>query len=262
MSGAVKSVKKVFKKSIKTFSKVAPIAIGVAAVVFTAGSAFGALPSWGTAVQSLTGSSTLGNIMAGAVTQAGYGAAIGMAGAALTGGNITKGAQYGAAAGAVTGGISGAAGLPTDPLAKSAGPATGGVASQGAGTAGIPMQTAAGAAPAAAATAMGDATGAGAMAPGGWLERNGELVGGLLKGVGEGWVRSGEADEEGKSQIKILRERNRQIADNYRGQGNGLLRDGDTDYIPGLGPTSPSLPFAYEYVYNPESGRIEKVATA
>lgn len=254
MSGAVKSVKKVFKKAVKSVKKVLPIALGVGAVVFTAGSALGALPSWGDAITSLTGTSTLGNILAGAVTQAGYGAAAGMGVAAVTGGSITKGAQYGSIAGAVTGAASGAAGLPTDPFSKTQPPSPMPGTSQAmnyqtaAGTAGGPTV----AAPAA--TAAGTATGSGVMQPGGWLERNQELVGGLLGGIGESLIAGNEADDAGKTQLQIMRERQRLIADNYGSDGTGLLAPGDTDYIADNG-------YGFQYAYNPDTGRIEQVPT-
>jgi hypothetical protein len=258
MSGGLGGVKKVFKKVAKTVSKVLPVALGVGAIVFSAGSALGALPTWGSAVSSLTGSgSTLGNILTGAVTQAGYGAAAGMAVAAVTGGDVVKGAQYGGAAGAVTGGITGAM-QPTGPV--QAGPSQGGVPgpSQATPTAGpgLAIQTAS--APAAAAAPNVTGAAPGLLAPGGWLERNQELVGGVVSGVGKGLLESAAADDAGKSEIQILRERQRLINANY-GKGNvGLLGPGSTDYIQNI--SAQRIP--YRYAYNPESGMIEEVATA
>ena len=254
MSGALKGVKKVFKKVAKTASKVLPVALAVGAVVFSAGSALGALPSWGSAVTSLTGTSTFGNILAGAVTQAGYGSLIGMATAGVTGGDVIKGAQYGAAAGAVTGGITGAAGGPIDPLAPND-PATQGAATPGGGTM---VQTASGV-PATATPAVTTAAGAtptgaapGLLGAGGFVERNQELIGGVVGGLGKGLLAAGEADDEGKSQMKLLRERYKLDAANYGASGNGLLGPGSTDYIDTLG-------VPYEFAYNPKSGMIEKV---
>lgn len=268
MSGAVKAVKKVFKKVIKPIKKVLPIALAVGAVVFSAGSALGALPSWGDAVSSLTGTSTLGNILGGAITQAGYGAAIGAAGAAVTGNDITDGAGLGALAGAVTGGVTGAM-APSTPTGT---PTSGGSVYPGQPGSGITQTplpaspTPAGGAPIAAAAAAGggNATGSGLLAPGGWLERNQELVGGVIGGVGKGLLGAAEAEDVGKSQIKIMREREAQQARAYGGGNTGLLQKGDTAYIAQQGPfpTPSEGGFNYEYVFNPESGRIEKVATA
>ena len=264
MSGAVKSVKKVFKKVIKPIKKVLPIALAVGAVVFTAGNALGAMPSWGEAVSSMTGTSTLGNILGGAITQAGYGAAIGAAGAAVTGNDITTGAGYGAAAGAITGGITGAM-APSTPGAPATPSAPGSPTSTPITQTPLPPPPSAGAGPVAANTAAaaaggGNATGSGLLAPGGWLERNQELVGGLVGGVGKGLLASAESDDAGKQQIEIMRERQRQIAANYGTPSTGLLRQGDTGYIDDLGPyATPSQAFNYEYQFNPDTGRIEKV---
>jgi hypothetical protein len=253
MSGGVSNVKKIFKKVAKTVSKVLPVALGVGAIVFSAGNALGALPSWGSAVSSLTGSgSTLGNMLAGAVTQAGYGAAAGMAVAGVTGGDVVKGAQIGGAAGAVTGGVTGAL-QPTGPVQT--GPSQGG----GTPTQGLNIQTASGAPPSAAPAAAAAPNVAGAkpglLEPGGWLERNQELVGGVVSGVGKGLLESAAADDTGKSELRLLREKHRLAGANYGGKA-GLLGPGSTDYINNLTPQ----PIPYRYVYNPESGMIEEVA--
>lgn len=269
MSGAVKAVKKVFKKVVKPVAKVLPIALAVGAVVFTAGNALGALPSWGDAVSSMTGTSTIGNILGGAITQAGYGAAIGAAGAAVTGNSITTGAGLGAAAGAITGGVTGAMqpstpGTPTTP-GTTGSPSSSPITQTplppppSGAPAGAPVASAA----AAGVSGGGNATGAGLLAPGNWLERNQELVGGVVGGLGKGLLASAEADDAGKQQIDIMRERQAQIAANYGNPTKGLLGDGSTDYIKDLGPyQQPSQAFNYEYQFNPETGRIEKVASA
>jgi hypothetical protein len=256
MSGGLKGVKKVFKKVAKTVSKVLPVALAVGAVVFSAGSAFGALPSWGAAVTSLTGSGPLGSILAGAVTQAGYGSLAGMAVSGITGGDIMKGAQYGAAAGAVTGGITGAAGGQIDPLDNSPTTQSASNPTQGGGlniqtASGIPG-SAAGLPAAAAAAPAASGAAPGLLGPGGFVERNGELIGGVVSGVGKGLLAAGEAEDEGKSQMQLLRERQKLIANNYGGNA-GLLGEGSTDYIDDLG-------VPYEYALNPKSGMIEKVS--
>jgi hypothetical protein len=91
----------------------------VAAVVFTAGAAIpaiGAIVGTGGLSGAVGGllssvgieaSSTLGAVLTGAVTDAGFGSVIGAAGAAITGGNIMKGAETGMMTGAVAGGVGG-----------------------------------------------------------------------------------------------------------------------------------------------------------
>ena len=124
MSGAVKSVKKVFRKVLKVAKIVVPLALAAAAIYFTVGAAIpiaGTAGGWGAAAGSLSTSlglsSTLGGVVTGAITQAGYGAVLGGAVAAITGGDVNKGLLTGAIGGAVTGGVLGGAGLPTDPFA-------------------------------------------------------------------------------------------------------------------------------------------------
>lgn len=128
MSGIIKSVTKAFKKVVPNLKKILPYGLAIGALVFTAGAALGALPSWGTAVQGVVAklgiSETMAGILTGAVTQAGYGAALGAGGAFLTGKDPGKGALLGALTGAVTGGVSGGMGYETDPL-KSLNPDTG-----------------------------------------------------------------------------------------------------------------------------------------
>lgn len=122
--GMFSGVKKAFKKitTNKVFM-IAAVAVAAAAVVFTAGAALGVAPlaaGCGGAMTGLAGSmgltGTAASVVAGALTQAGYGAAIGFAGgglmSSLSGGSFMKGAMQGAGAGlltgAVTGGITGA----------------------------------------------------------------------------------------------------------------------------------------------------------
>ena len=85
MSGIVSGIGKVFSTVTSGVARVGKAIMGVGATTFTAGAATGAAPlaSGGLAgiVQKFTGTSTLGNILTGAITQAGYGALIG--GAAL-----------------------------------------------------------------------------------------------------------------------------------------------------------------------------------
>ena len=266
MSGGLKGVKKVFKKVIKTTKKVLPIALGVAAVVFTAGNAMGALPSWGEAVSNVTGSgSVLQNMLAGAVTQAGYGSVLGMATSAVTGGDLVKGAGYGALTGAATGGVMGAAGQQTDilgdlsPQDSGLGPVTPtGTSPTGVVTGGVPGPVAAPAPPA-------PGGGGGIMGQGGWLERNGELAGSLIKGVGGGLMEGQAAKDREDADLAIIRERYALNAANYGDAGMGLMDGSDMGYMGGQagrpGPTDAFNPALYggEYAYNPATGKIEFV---
>lgn len=110
MSKVVRGIKKVFKKVVKTVKRVAPVVLAAAAVFFTAGTALLGTAGWGAVagkVGSLIGTGTLGKVVSSAVTQAGYGAAVGGIASELTGGSFTRGAQRGAAIGAVAGGLLG-----------------------------------------------------------------------------------------------------------------------------------------------------------
>lgn len=106
MSGILRGIKKVFSKIAKVAKVVLPIALGVAAVVFTGGAALGILPTFAGAIGGVVGSLGLSGAVAGALTgsivSAGFGAAAGF----VTGG--VKGAQKGALFGAATGGVLGA----------------------------------------------------------------------------------------------------------------------------------------------------------
>jgi hypothetical protein len=124
------ALKRLFKRVRKVVKKVAVPLLVVGAVAFTAGAALG-LPSmaggWGGAVSGalgkvgITGASTIGKVLVGAATQAGYGAVIGGVTSMATGGKFMDGATKGAMLGAVTGGFMGGMGMQTDPLAKAFG---------------------------------------------------------------------------------------------------------------------------------------------
>lgn len=207
MSGIAKSVGKVFKKVTKAASKILPAVLAVGATVFTAGAALG-LPAmssgWGGAVSSVFGSgSTLGNVLTGAITQAGYGAALGGAASALGGGSFADGAGMGAAAGALGGGLMAGLGGGTDLLAGRVGQttanrfdtafSTAGSAGSGNMTPGA-VQTYATARglmpPSIAATPAPAAPAAASSAPAGglmsFLGNNQQVIGQTLAGVGGG----------------------------------------------------------------------------
>lgn len=226
--GLFKKIGKAFKKVAKFALKVAPYVLLAGAAIFTGGAALG-LPAfaggWGAAAASFTQtlglSGTLGSVVTGAVTNAGYGALLGAGGAALTGQSITKGAQLGAAAGAVGGGISGFAAAPVPP----AGDLSGGVpmaASPNTGTgfsfdtarsvidapaAGAGTTPAAGAAPTAVTgnpAAAGAATATPGSAPGvaspgtgfgSFLKDNQTLLGNAIAGFGQAYL-EGKAEED------------------------------------------------------------------
>lgn len=278
MSGVVKGVKKVFKKVVKTAKKILPAALGIGALVFTGGAAMGVLPSWGTAItnltQSLGGESTLTNVLAGAVTQAGYGAVLGAGTAALTGGDIGEGAGVGAAVGAVSGGVMGGMGFETDPLRDLGRPSDAPVpgvangpptnllpsqAGQGVGPMGTPGVPAS---PAGVTTGPLMTQGApagepGLLAPNGWVERNQELVGGAIKGLGSGLLAG--LDDDDDSYARGYETRQAMIDRNYAGAGSGLLAEGDTSYI-AAGPQRPTpldpMQAPGFWQYDPSRGRI------
>ena len=95
--------------------------------------------------------------------------------------------------------------------------------------------------------------GKGLLGKGGWLERNQELAGGLIKGWGEGMAASGLADAEADAA--------RRRSENYAGQNYGDYRS----LAPGTGGKPPTERFSpgnygsWQYAYNPETGRIERV---
>jgi hypothetical protein len=214
--GFFSKIGKIFKKvtSSKIF-KVAAAVLGVAAVVFTGGAALGLAPFAGgfgaamggiSSALGLTG--TVGSVLTGALTAGGYGAAIGGLTSLATGGDPLDGASMGLATGALTGGLLGGFGVGVDPFAgigtKAAPAATGGaglvggpattpatagmatpsLATTGPATAGAATTGPASVASASSLPAAGQ--GGGLLGAGGWIERNGALVGSTLSGLGQG----------------------------------------------------------------------------
>jgi hypothetical protein len=288
-----RKVSKVFRKV--TSSKIGKViggALAIGAIVFTGGAALGLAPmagGWGAAMGSLAGTlgltGTLGSVLTGAFTMAGYGAALGGIGSLAMGGDFFQGAAGGALIGGATGGLMGGMGFATDPLAGAFGdagaasgatpatPATSSVtgasaatnaptvsggalsspmtgpqfASAGAAapvsTAGTPFTTAAGAAPAA-------PTG-GLFGTGGWIERNGTLVGTAVSGLGQGLMGGMAARDSGKADQRL------------RDQITGSFNIDYSDRSAGMGgdasKPSPENRFGSRkrYAYNPESRRIE-----
>lgn len=118
--GFFSGIKKAFKKVFDVAKVVAPVALLAGAVIFSGGAALGLAPlgiagGWGAAASTLTSSlgltGTLGSVLTGAVTNAGFGALAGGALSLVTGGDPMKGIQQGALAGGVAGGIGGALGM-------------------------------------------------------------------------------------------------------------------------------------------------------
>jgi hypothetical protein len=283
MSGAVKSVGKVFKKVAKVAAVVAPIALAVGAVVFTGGAALGVLPAWGAAMTSLTSSlgasGVLGGVLSGALTQAGFGAALGGGIGLLTGGakGAIKGAQMGAATGAVTGGVMGGMGMNTDPLAPAkkaasdvtVGDAGGDLLVGGSGGEGAASQVAE------QAQKIGPFTPpatqpAAAAADNGLLSvinRNPGLAtvaGSAIAGVGSGLLKGAEADATEQARLKAQREERAAISGNYSPAGAGLLRQSTVQTGPYPTPGQRFDPRSYsgQYVYDPAKGRIVFVPNA
>jgi len=285
MSGITKSVKKVFKKVVKPIMKIAPIALGVGALVFTAGAALGVpgmAGGWGGAVSSLTSklgaTGTLANVLTGALTQAGYGAVLGAGTSLLTGGDFSKGALYGAGAGAASGGLMGGFGYQTDPLGGiGENPASETAMDNSALKQDLPPSglddsaIEAGAREGAWKLPSSPAynppsdltkttTGGGLLDQGGWVERNQGLVGYGVQGLGQGLMGMAEGDdmkEAGKIAVQRDREEREYIARNY---GSGNVPGYRSAAAPVGNPTPAQRfdPASYQgqWVYDPAQGRV------
>ena len=312
MCNPFKAVKKVFKKVVKVAKVILPYVILAAAIYFTAGAALGIAPTATTFVGGLGLGPTLTPIVAGAATQASYGALIGGGLAAVTGGDIEAGILGGAATGAVTGGITGALApslfTPTEPpvggvgTAPSSGAVSGGVPGGGAVTPSGSSSAVGGAsattggplnilsappavAPGSTFPATGPVGGVGTAAelaarvaapqPGvlGFIERNPELIGQAIGGIGQGIGSFAEAEaikeaakEEGRVSLELQQAEEDRIAANFSGRG-GLLTQSRISPDVGFGRPLPSQQFNAASVlqrsrgamwrYNPETGQVE-----
>jgi len=249
MSGVAKAVGKVFKKVTKVVKKVAPVVLAGAAIYFTAGAALGAAPLWGTAASQLVSQmgaqGVVANVLSGAVTQAGYGAATGGLVSAISGGDITKGVRRGALIGAATGGATGGLGLRTDPLSAQSAPQGASTGQAGAEVMAGTGDVARASAPAgvgAGAGAGGSSSAPGLFGQGGWLERNQQLVGTTVSGLGQGLAARAESADLTEREAA----RRRWIERNY---GGGAT--------PGYRPIANSADrFRGQYVYDPQQKRI------
>jgi hypothetical protein len=90
----------------------------------------------------------------------------------------------------------------------------------------------------------------GLLQPGGWLERNQDLAGGLIRGAGQGLMSGADADAD----IDYLRERHRLSGSNYAGTDPGARY---RDIAPGTSTQTPADRYgSWEYVFDPKQGRI------
>jgi hypothetical protein len=268
MSGVLKAVGTVFKKVLKVAKVVLPIALAVGAIVFTGGAALGlALPTWGAAVASVFGTSTLlGSIATGAVVWAGYGAVAGAVVAGVSGKSVMKGLQTGAAVGAVAGGVlGGIAPGSIDPIGNAiAGTSVTAPAGATAATAAAPITTTANAAaptalstPTVGASGVGGATSS-VVAPAAthglvpatssfWSGADGPIAGGAIAGVGSGLGQAGAAMANADaSQQEAAR-----IAGNYAlpAKDGGLLTKSSPTVVanPGAPMSTPNGPGRWKY---------------
>lgn len=299
MSGAVKSVKKVFKKVTK--SVIGKVVIGAAAAFLTMGLGSAALGAMG--ASSAFVNSTMGTVLSGAIS----GAAAGGLTSALTGGDIGKGLLFGGVGGAVVGGLKSALGMVPEgaaaggaPDASSAanaaqnvGPLSQNVSPDAIGQAAVGSPQAFGAGPTipAAGDALGQAqagaTGAFGSGPAaaaaaspvqtasqgllGWLERNQTLAGSVISGVGAGMMGAAKADsDQDVMRLAMERDEAERAARRASHDGvgtRGLLTDANLAYMDQQPqrptPTQRFDPISYrgEYVYDANLGRIVFVPT-
>lgn len=255
MSNPLAAIGKAFKAVVKVVKKIALPVLAIGAVVLTGGAALGILPALGGA-GGLLASVGITGTLAGVITSAANAAMFGAVGAALTGGNIVKGASLGL----LTGGVLGAVGLGIP------GPAAGKAVEAGAqGLAQVAQgatETVSGLPPVSAGASFADAfapiangagssvaTGASAVgglaqslsapvvssiAPvataavptsagglgglGGFIQSNPVLVGSAINGLGAGLSAKAQADQRAAEQ--------QQIRDNYS-DTSGLFRLSD-----------------------------------
>ena len=230
MSGLMKSVKKVFRKVTKAVGKVAPVALAAAAIFFTAAGAMspaGGMGGWAenvnSAIQKMAGTGILADTLAGAVTQAGYGAIIGGVGGAVMGKGAMKGAQYGSLAGAVTGGVTGYMTNPISGSASSPPPI-------GSASSGSPIATKSAIKPVGTLAKP-------AVAPVSW--HNSRLAGGAAEGAFQGvGAFFGGGEEEAANIASLAKAEDRAaISANYTNlKGSGLLANYQVPKSGGLSP--------------------------
>ena len=246
MSGILKGVGKVFKKVFKVVKKVAPIALAVGAIVLTGGAAIGALPAVGSVLGGLGLSAGVTTALTSAVTMAGWG---GLAGLVMGG---PKGMVKGALMGGLTGGLLGGVGM-LGAAAPAAGAGGSLIESGVAGGGYLASAAPAAAAGGAAAPAAAAASGGGGFSLSGLLGNGG--LGTILSGVGGGLSKAGDA----KAEEKLLKQKQKQIAENYNINGGPLAESLLSPWAhPGYN-ASPELdPYqsTTQWEYDPEQGRM------
>lgn len=294
MSGAVKSVKKVFKKVAKKAKTIVPMVLGGAALIYTAGAALGAgwaAGGWGAAAGKATSflglapGSTISNVLTGALTQAGYGSALGAATSGIMGGDIAEGAAMGAMGGALSGGIvSGVSGSVSDPIGKAATKFGGGSVSPSATSAPVntgstvgPVNTGAATAPATTPSPSPAPTPAPTTPTpsGGMLSHfnNPTVIGHAISGLAQGGFSYLGAQEEAEAARKaeeaaMARQTQGQqhIAGNYATSGRGLVQPNNVQSQDGQRPTPTQRfdprTYAGQFMYNPSTGQVEFVPNA
>lgn len=278
MSGLFKAIGKGFKKVVRVVKKVAVPALVIGAAVLTGGAALGlALPSIGGVASSLG----LG-ALAPALTAAGQGALVGGGLAAVTGGNVLKGATAGFLTAGAMSGVSSALTPAASGAGSSAGGAAGnaasGAAQSGAGS-GFAASSAATApsnisdivaaatgntAPSIGGAATTAAAGGAASSGGGFLSGIGDFVGSnpivagqLISGVGAGLA----ANEERKAIRKQREEDRAAIEANYAGLADILGQDTSTRRdSSGFGQYFDERIYGNKkYAYNAAQGRVTPV---
>lgn len=280
MFGLINAIGKVFSTVTSGIARVGKAVLGVGATVFTAGAASGAAPmaSGGLSglVQKFVGGGVLGNVLTGAITSAGYGALIGGAVSALTGGDFGEGALMGGLGGALAGGLAGAQGINLDPFAGGQASSTGvqpssstptGTVSTGSTSPAITGAPTPDTASLRVAQAAGTPTiytpegGFGApVQSGGGLgqflssETGGALVQGLGSGLGNYLTTKSAADERQKDRDYLVN-RDQKITDSYAVGPEALHGPAQTT----TGNPTPAEAYGRgtpRYRYDPEQGRV------
>lgn len=279
MSSIVSGIGKIFTTVTQTAVKVGQAVAGVGSTLFTAGAASGAGPMAGggftSLIKNFTGGGVLGNVLSGAVTQAGFGALAGGAIGALTGQGFAKGAMMGGLTGAVTGGLgglAGAAGLGAQP------PGVDGITTGSTPTGMVPTgstgrvpstinatQSVSGAPQAAMGQTAAQVAASAPAASGGIMsglgrfmtsEAGGGLLAGLGKGLGAYMDQKAKADESQKDR-DFIRDKEQRLQDSYNVDPASLPGNGYQPPQPDQSRPTPTQKYARRrYSYSPEQGRI------
>lgn len=282
MSGIASGIGKVFTSVVSGVRHIGQAVMGVGATAFTAGAANAAAPmatgGFSGVIQNLAGGGVLGNILSGAVRQAGYGALLGGAIGAATGQGFGKGALIGGLGGAVTGGLSGlgggkglfaAAGLQPGGSGVIPGNTATGMVATGstASGAGQPLQSGYAGAPAQVAATTPTSAGGGLFS---FL--NSEAGGGLLAGLGQGlmgYQQAQAAADESQADRQFLLDKEQRLRDSYNIDPN-LLPGNTPTYqpqaLPGATTASstasaqqPTTGAKFRYEYDPSVKKIVRV---